>query len=144
MKGEKRAGAIDGDTFSYDERRSLTARGDPNFFTKTQFKKTVESHLNWYNRKPTPFVSVFEDREHALNWAGLRGDQVVMLEVNASQLGCLFSVWSLVMSGLVNTRLSDHVYQDEYLVLRGIPEQSIINRHVVSLIGCSRGGKSLI
>ncbi|KAG3090022.1 hypothetical protein PI124_g17318 [Phytophthora idaei] len=121
----------------YDESTSLTARGDPVFNTNAEFKTAVQDHLNWYNRQPTPFVSTFADYQHALNWANRligngRARQVVILELDASKLGWLFSVSKLVKNGHITTHLPENMYQDEYLVLSSISSQSIIRKTVVS------------
>lgn len=39
------------------------------FYNKAGLKKAVESHINWWGPKPSCFLSVFSDKDHARRWA---------------------------------------------------------------------------
>ncbi|OWY98050.1 hypothetical protein PHMEG_00031284 [Phytophthora megakarya] len=118
--------------------QSLKARAKPSFKTKEQFKKALELHLNWSNRVPTPFMSLFGTREHAVKWARhhfeLGYDDVFLLKVDASKLGSIFRVRYLVQDSDIDTKSSKDTYNDECLVLRKISRRSIIRETYLSCI----------
>ncbi|ETN16666.1 hypothetical protein PPTG_05824 [Phytophthora nicotianae INRA-310] len=119
----------------YDQSMSLRARANPVFTSRAHFKSAVEDHLVWGNREPSPFVSTFAHRQHAMNWANSqcqRAEQVSLLELDASQLDRIFSVRDLVNYRNVHTNLPESMYEDEYLVLGKIRRRSIVERIVVS------------
>ncbi|ETL33217.1 hypothetical protein F442_14626 [Phytophthora nicotianae P10297] len=103
-----------------------------------EFKKAVELHLDWYNRDPTPFVSLFDSEKHVWNWAkyhlGRRNNDIVLLKIKASELGSLFRVWYLVQCKLVQTSIRKEWYDEGFLVLRKIRRQSIIQTIHISQI----------
>lgn len=115
--------------------QSLKARAKPAFKTKQQFKRAVEMHLDWSNRIPTPFVTLFGTREHAVKWAKshfeLGYDDVFLLKINASKLGSIFQARYLIQD--------PDFHNDEFLVLRKIPRRSIIRETYLS---CAEGDSS--
>uniref|UniRef100_K3WHV6 DUF7587 domain-containing protein n=1 Tax=Globisporangium ultimum (strain ATCC 200006 / CBS 805.95 / DAOM BR144) TaxID=431595 RepID=K3WHV6_GLOUD len=78
---------------------SLCARASPDFHDKDKFKDAVELHLDWYNRKPTPFVSSFENQIHATSFAKCllkNGHKDVRLyPIDTTHLGPVFRVRDL-------------------------------------------------
>ncbi|KAE8893188.1 hypothetical protein PF010_g7954 [Phytophthora fragariae] len=116
--------------------QSLKAGAKPSFNTKQQFKRAVELHLNWSNRIPTPFVSLFDTREHAVQWARrhfeLGYDDVFLLKIDAAKLGPVFRVRYLVQDSDIHTLLPESMYNDEFLALRKISRRSIIRETFVS------------
>ncbi|OWY96585.1 hypothetical protein PHMEG_00033118 [Phytophthora megakarya] len=121
----------------YSGNQSLKSRCRPAFTVSNDFKTAVEQHLTWCSCEPTPFVSLFGDQNHAMNWAHHLLEHgyhdVVLLEIDSSRLGPLFRVRDLVTNHKVQTTLPEYMYQDEYLVLRKIPRRSIINKISVEL-----------
>ncbi|KAK1938957.1 hypothetical protein P3T76_009032 [Phytophthora citrophthora] len=119
----------------YGGNTSFTARCEPSFHSENEFKISVEQHLNWGNRYPTPFVSTFADCRHAKYWARQRvkngARYVVILEIDPSQLGPIFRVLQLVRDYGVSTNLLEHMYRDEYLILQKIRKRSIIGTEVI-------------
>ncbi|KAG6594281.1 uncharacterized protein IUM83_15199 [Phytophthora cinnamomi] len=116
--------------------QSLKARAKPAFKTKQQFKRAVELHLNWSNRVPTPFMSLFGTRELAVKWARrhfeLGYDDAFLLKVDAAKLGPVFRVRYLVQDSDIHTLLPESMYNDEFLVLRKITRRSIIRETYLS------------
>lgn len=116
--------------------QSLKARDKPSFKTKQQFKRAVELHLNWSNRVPTPFMSLFGSRERAVKWARghfeLGYDDVFLLKIDASKLRPLFCVRYLVQDTNIYALLPGSMYNDEFLVLRKISRRSIIRETYLS------------
>ncbi|KAL3662193.1 hypothetical protein V7S43_012992 [Phytophthora oleae] len=115
----------------YSGNQSLKARSKPTFKSASDFKTAVELHLQWCSCEPTPFVSVFADKEHATKWAQRLLEHgyhdVVLLELDSSKLGALFNVRELVVRQEIETSLAEYLYEDEFLVLREIPKASIIS-----------------
>jgi hypothetical protein len=100
------------------------------FQSRREFKETVERHLDWGNREPTPFVSTFRDREHAINWAKLLDNNAMVLSLSipvAGLYGTIFRVRDLVQDHGVETNLPESMYRDEYLVLDRILHRSIVD-----------------
>ncbi|EGZ19323.1 hypothetical protein PHYSODRAFT_259785 [Phytophthora sojae] len=118
--------------------QSLKARAKPSFKSKQQFKRAVELHLNWSNRIPTPFISLFGTQEHAVKWARrhfeLGYDDVFLLKVDAAKVGPVFQVRYLVQDSDIHTLLPESMYNDEFLVLRKISRRSIIRE---TYLACS-------
>ncbi|KAG6615370.1 elongator complex protein 6 [Phytophthora cinnamomi] len=115
----------------YSGNPSLKARAKPSFKSPNDFKATVEAHLTWCSCEPTPFVSLFASKDHAMTWAqhllehGYR--DVILLDVDSGRLGPLFRVRDLVENREIRTTLPEHLYEDEYLVLRKIPKRSVVS-----------------
>ncbi|KAE8893186.1 hypothetical protein PF005_g7946 [Phytophthora fragariae] len=114
----------------YSGNQSLKARAKPSFKSPSDFKVMVESHLKWCSCEPTPFVSLFASKDHAITWArqllGHGYRDVVLLEIDAGRLSPLFCVRDLVQHRGVRTTLPGYLYEDEYLVLRKIPKKSVV------------------
>ncbi|KAI9991728.1 hypothetical protein PInf_017078 [Phytophthora infestans] len=91
----------------------VETRAKPAFKTKQQFKRAVEMHLDWSNRIPTPFVTLFGTREHAVKWAKSH------FELGYDD--------------------DPDFHNDEFLVLRKIPRRSIIRETYLS---CAEGDSS--
>ncbi|KAE9348134.1 hypothetical protein PF008_g7497 [Phytophthora fragariae] len=103
----------------YSGNQSLKARAKPSFKSPSDFKVMVESHLKWCSCEPTPFVSLFASKDHAITWArqllGHGYRDVVLLEIDAGRLSPLFCVRDLVQHRGVRTTLAGYLYEDEYL-----------------------------
>ncbi|GMF25894.1 unnamed protein product [Phytophthora lilii] len=100
--------------------------------------KAVEMHLKWCSCEPTPFVSLFGDEAHAINWARKllenRQQDVFLLELDSSKLGLVFCVRDLVLHHGAHTTLPESMYEDEYLVLRKIVKRNVTAVTVVSQV----------
>ncbi|KAG1697291.1 hypothetical protein DVH05_016575 [Phytophthora capsici] len=120
----------------YSGNQSLKARCKATFKTTSDFKAAVELHLQWCSCKPTPFVSMFADREHATTWAQRLLEHgytdVFLLEIDSSKLGSLFDVRELVIHQEIKTSVPEYLYEDEFLVLYEIPKTSIIRKTSVN------------
>ncbi|GMF43715.1 unnamed protein product [Phytophthora fragariaefolia] len=116
--------------FRYSGNQSLKARAKPSFKSPSDFKTAVEYHLKWCSCEPTPFVSLFASKDHAETWARQLLDHgyrdVVVLEIDSGRLGPLFRVRELVELRGVHTTLPEHLYEDEFLVLRKISKRSVV------------------
>lgn len=112
------------------EGNNLQSRGKAEFTSGKTFRRAVESHLEWRNPAPSPFISTFDNQRHAVNWASKlmdnrNYDSVLLHEIDTTKLGPVFCVENLVSRLRVQTKLEPSVYEDEYLVLGRIPKQSI-------------------
>lgn len=112
------------------EGNNLRSRGKADFTSAKSFRRAVESHLEWRNPAPSPFISTFDNQRHAVNWANKlmenrNYDSVLLHEIDATKLGPVFRVENLVSRLRVQPKLEPSVYEDEYFVLGQIPKQSI-------------------
>eukprot|EP00644_Phytophthora_capsici_P017060 jgi/Phyca11/130260/e_gw1.92.51.1 len=110
---------------------SLKARAKPSFETELDLKRAVELHLVWANREPTPFVSLFESKRHATNWASYhlgrrRYNDFSLLKIKGSELNSVFRVRDLVQCKLVQTSITEQWYNDEFLALSELPHHSVM------------------
>lgn len=55
----------------------------------------MQSHLNWRSKNPSPFISLFDDKNHAINWAKklvsnrrAEAEDVVILIYDAHMVRC--------------------------------------------------------
>ncbi|KAF1333746.1 hypothetical protein FI667_g2599, partial [Globisporangium splendens] len=109
---------------------SLHARASPAFQDEGKFKDAIELHLDWSNRQPTPFVSSFESQFHAVNFANVllqRGrSNTRIYQIDTIYLGPVFRVRDMVDKLGFCPNLPERTYWDEYLILNGIPKQSVV------------------
>ena len=47
----------------------LAAEIDDTFQSDAEFIQSIQKTLDWNNRSPTPWINVFSDRRHAVNFA---------------------------------------------------------------------------
>ncbi|CAG8724449.1 2465_t:CDS:2, partial [Acaulospora colombiana] len=97
--------------------------------TKSELREMVDKHLDWACWEPSPFISLFSDEEHAINWGrrllrrrwGMRNKKFTLLSFQIpEQTAMVFSVSDLQTSlGVVtwNGKLA----HDEYLCFGRIP-----------------------
>jgi len=97
-------------------------------------KRELVLHMNWRNRKPTPFISVTSSPEKALQFAlkrmkrmKLKNGNVLITKINRSLLSpkCVYHMETLVKrTGVVikPKAMNSH----EYLCVRHIPRSAIV------------------
>jgi hypothetical protein len=129
-------------------------------FRRWQLKRAVANHLNINSTHPSCFVSVFEDKECAVNWAKNRGphDEVFITEIDlnkvtddiyvfdAAWLAEELDTWSRGLPGellflyhvpqqlVKETRSLREVYeQGVYAPVYGSSPDILTNRHVKRL-----------
>jgi hypothetical protein len=95
--------------------------------TAATIVSAIQHQLDWYNRRPTPFISVFDDKERAENWAlSLRNDNIVMAEVDTSLLENVVAFPLERARQLLNIDISRHAqHNGEWLVLHHISAAAI-------------------
>jgi hypothetical protein len=112
-------------------------------------KLAVERHLDWRCRIPSSFISVFDDREHAINWAiNARNRQekrreyspVYVQEINTAHLDdvCVLHLGRIVQELGIS---SDNV-KHEYLILYNIPRHALESNTDVAILE-ERGERKL-
>jgi len=87
---------------------------------------SIVKHLDWSSPEPSPWVSLLDNEEHALNWAqnqrrarremGLWEERYYVLEIDGTKLGTVFSVARFLNRGWV-----ERGSMDEFLVWKSIP-----------------------
>ncbi|KAI1131603.1 hypothetical protein F5Y10DRAFT_261984 [Nemania abortiva] len=110
---------VTGDLVASDSDRKIS--------DKSSLKQAVEEHFNWGSRRPSCFLSVFKNKEHARRWAKRRERTIGVvyiheIDTNRLPLGTyIFDAASLVTSlGIV------HPYSDDELIfLHRIPSESL-------------------
>ncbi|KAL8793811.1 MAG: hypothetical protein Q9195_003641 [Heterodermia aff. obscurata] len=93
------------------------------------FIESLENHLDWKSRVPSPYISLFSQKLHAENWA-LKwmerhpGKECCVFEINGMKLdrACLFRPYSMGDSLGADSWVDPH----EYLCLHFVPEDAII------------------
>lgn len=98
----------------------LRARAPPQFRSWDEYQEIKKLHLQWISRVPTPFLSTFSSREHAMNWARkqheLHNDNTVaVIRINTRGL-------TVIYPG--GNRFND----DEFFILDEIPANNLENR----------------
>ena len=104
-------------------------------------KQAVERHLDWRCRIPSSFISVFDDRKHAINWAiHARNRQekrreyslVYVQEINAAYLDdvCVLDLGRIVRE----LDISCENVQYEYLILYNIPRHALESNTDVAIL----------
>lgn len=102
----------------------------------------LAAHFNWQNKQPTRFISVFDNKSHAFNWARKlardRGAKCWVVEIDVARLCSNYvprRASSLIREHHVplsaGRTATDHA--DELLVLHQIPVQAIIGIERVGL-----------
>lgn len=101
-------------------------------------KRSIEKSFTWSCRDPSPFISLFSDREHAENW-GCRepwlgnhrtegGWTLYVIDTTESRRTTLFFNFSSLVRGLsldIPERAQQHV-EGAYLSLHRIPPAAVI------------------
>lgn len=123
---------------TYSKRQGFQAAGT---FTPQQFtglRRAVEYHLNWHSKVPSPFISAFRNKQHALNWANIwrRNNKnkkccITEMKVYADDDVVLFRLGYLVDKLGISTELHPSQYQSEYLFFRHIPSEVIEDRYAI-------------
>ncbi len=91
---------------------------------------SIVKHLNWSSLDLSPWVSLFDNEEHAMNWAqdrqrpsrgmGWRGERCYVFEIDGTKLDIVFSVARFLNRGWV-----ERGSQEEFLVWKFIPSNAI-------------------
>ncbi|KAF3931329.1 hypothetical protein ABW19_dt0206584 [Dactylella cylindrospora] len=102
----------------------------------------VRSHLNWESEEPSPFISTFNSKSHAVSW-GLswisknpeEQGAVKLVEIDPRRITTgkgtlrpILSVGDMVseIEGLLPGFMTEDQVEDEFLVLQEIPKKAII------------------
>jgi len=109
----------------------MTTLDDSGFRAQDGSPNTVDissivKHLDRSNTDPSPWISLFDNEEHAMNWAqdqrrarramGLWDERYYVSEIDGTKLGIVFSVARLLNRGWV-----ERGSLDEFLVWKSIP-----------------------
>ena len=89
---------------------------ESNIRNQAELRNKVKNHVNWYNKRPSMFISTFGSYKHAENWALKRDGPVYLLAFDTNMLPADQLVFQPHRLG-VNTKWSG----DEYLFFREIP-----------------------
>ncbi|PVF99613.1 hypothetical protein CPB86DRAFT_783506 [Serendipita vermifera] len=100
---------------------------------KAELREAVENHLIWNTDKKSPFISVFGEKRHAVNWArdwARRKRQSckiwkIEIEPPEDEDVTMFSVQYLVRKLRVGAHLKASQVFDEYLFLHHIPDHLV-------------------
>jgi hypothetical protein len=110
---------------------SMTTLDDSGFRAQDGSPNTVDlssivKYLDRSNTDPSPWISLFDNEEHAMNWAqgqrrarramGLWDERYYVSEIDGTKLGIVFSVARLLNRGWV-----ERGSLDEFLVWKFIP-----------------------
>lgn len=96
-----------------------------------EFRAAVINHLDWYAESPSPFVSVFFERRHAVNWAGKwsehrGGVPCRTATIRLDQAKIIYSVKPIIQDLNIPTWLTPAQYEDELLILKEVSAKAII------------------
>ncbi|KAH8802520.1 hypothetical protein F5884DRAFT_860883 [Xylogone sp. PMI_703] len=110
--------------------KDLTASDNTRIISNIlELKQVVEAHLDWWNRQPSCFLSVFSDERHARNWAKQRertSSQVYIYQIDTRNLPT--DAYPLDLD-LMKVRLSiTNPSTHELLFLHRIPAQAIVGK----------------
>ncbi|KAH6954073.1 hypothetical protein BKA56DRAFT_434289, partial [Ilyonectria sp. MPI-CAGE-AT-0026] len=109
-----------GDLIAADRARSFSDEAD--------LKQAISHHIDWWNRQPNCFLSVFSDERHARNWAEQRDrtSPTYIHKIDTTMLptdACLFDLnWISVTLGISHPFASH-----EFLILHHVSARSIIS-----------------
>ena len=117
--------------------------------SRQDLKQAVECHLDWRCRIPSSFVSVFDDRKHAINWAiNARNRQekrreyssVYVQEINTAYLDdvCVLDLGRIVRELDISCENVEH----ECLILYNIPRHALESSTDVAILE-ERGERQL-
>ncbi|KAK1773617.1 hypothetical protein QBC45DRAFT_339459 [Copromyces sp. CBS 386.78] len=85
-------------------------------------------HVDWSNRRPTPFISTFGDYNHALNWARQRRPWAIIHKIDTEKLGnrdC-WAFYALAFT-LLGFEPDLICFESEFLFLYTIPSSAIVS-----------------
>jgi hypothetical protein len=123
---------------TYSQQWGFLAAGNFTPHHVTGLRRSVEYHLNWQCRTPSPYISVFSNRQHALNWARVWSENngygtcdIVEIRIKREHGVMVFCVADLVTRFRVPTTLMPAQYHSEYLCFRCIPSEAIVRRDPV-------------
>ncbi|KAG9046749.1 hypothetical protein FS842_000802 [Serendipita sp. 407] len=104
------------------------------------FRNAVTYHMDWQCDVPSPFISTFRNRLHAIQWAATWREnndhqpcEIVELRIAASDGVAVFRLATLVEGLSVPTRLDPSQYRSEYLCFHTIPAEAVVRREPLSL-----------
>ncbi|PVF95093.1 hypothetical protein CPB86DRAFT_866016 [Serendipita vermifera] len=107
---------------------------------EAHFIYAVNKHLDWRSKDRSPFISLFSDRRHAIQWGNLvlkkkwiQNKTFCLLEYRFSgPVAAIFSVAELKASLGVVTR-HDEPADHEYLCLHRVPSSAFVDSSIHSL-----------
>ncbi|PVF93327.1 hypothetical protein CPB86DRAFT_113924 [Serendipita vermifera] len=102
---------------------------------KDEFVEAVEKHLDWKSGVASPFISLFRDHGHAINWAKKwskncpgKSCVVTKIMIESSDDVALFFVPKLIRKLNVKSP-NPNFHVNEYLCLHNVPLTCIVNPH---------------
>lgn len=96
--------------FAHD---NLTSRGFPLFFSEMDFQAQRDRHLDWV-KFPSPFISTFSDKTHAINWGRkVLSNSSMLYEIDTQGLQVCFGA---------------QAQPDEYLIVGEVPASNVRHR----------------
>ncbi|KAG8811294.1 hypothetical protein FRC19_004003 [Serendipita sp. 401] len=113
---------------TYSQEEGFQAQGNFTPYYDYNLRSAVEYHLNWNCKVPSPFISTFENRQHARNWAR------DWREKHHNQLCHILEIRLEANHGVAVFRVADLVDElgistdspDEYLCLHWIPSEAVV------------------
>lgn len=126
---------------TYSQQWGFQSAGNFTPYHVNGLRNAVTYHLDWQCRTPSPFISVFGNRQHAENWAQLWNDRnsgtcyIVTITIQAEDDVIVFRVANLINRLGVTTSLHPSQYHSEYFCFRRIPAEAIVRREPVYQLG---------
>lgn len=103
------------------------------FHDEVELKEAVQHHIDWWSSRPSCFLSVFSDENHAANWAAQREKRDPPAYIHEIDTTLLFGVQVLDMELLMDKLEIEHPYSaHELLFLNYIPAHCIVHTRTVS------------
>ncbi|KAG8852731.1 hypothetical protein FRB91_006065 [Serendipita sp. 411] len=128
-----------GSQTTFSRQLGLESASDFTPYRVKGLRNAVKYHIDWQCDIPSPFISTFSNRGHALNWARTwranNGDQpckIVELVIEANDGVAVFRLADLVDGLGITTTLEPSQYRSEYLCLHNIPPEAIVRTERVS------------
>ncbi|KAG1876983.1 hypothetical protein C8R48DRAFT_768550 [Suillus tomentosus] len=94
-------------------------------------RRQLELHMDWSNRRPTPFISVTSSRGRALDFAltlwNMRGSAVSIAKIDSSQLEREDVYWMCDLVEYTGAHIKPEAMNKyEYLCVGSIPASAVI------------------
>jgi hypothetical protein len=101
------------------------------FHDEDELKEAVQHHINWWSSRPSRFLSVFSDENHAVNWAAQREKRDPPAHIYEIDTTCLLGARILDMELLMtNLDIENPFSAHELLFLHCIPARCIVRKTV--------------
>jgi hypothetical protein len=116
---------------TYSTRGGFQAASNFSPYHVNGLRSAVEYHLDWRSRVLSPFISVFDNRPHAVNWARLWNENnsaescVATITIEAEDDVIVLRVVDLIDTLGLTPPLPRSRYHSEFLCFRRIPSEAI-------------------